>query len=199
MSGGNAATQSGSLTDTREWRDFCAAATADLSLLDSDPDGVLQYVLGTKAQAEERYRLIADRLERLFGPAGALDVFELGGGYGGMAAELIRRGARCMGHDLPEAFDLQAAYLRSLGFRYEPYYPNLFFSAYALSELHPVKQRRWLKEAALYPHGYVVWNGWLREDPVPVAEYLQAIPGSFTLAEDPPSHERNVVVCWGAR
>lgn len=156
-----------SITDTELWRDFCRRAAADLTLLDAD-ESVFRRIISRRDHAEERYRQIAARIERLIGPWGGWRIIEVGGGYGGQAHVMLSL-ASCTYSilDLPEPLELQRVYLESLGFFLHgfvagaPY--DLFISNYALSECARDVQASYLQLAATCPRGYITWNGWTHD------------------------------------
>lgn len=190
-----------SLTDTEAWRGFCTRAARDLSLLDSD-DPVLGEIVGGRRFAEGRYRLIGDRLDELFGPLDGMRVLEIGGGYGGMAAELARRGCQVGIVDLPEARALQRAYLASAGVELAKLGDDPFqigFSAYALSECRADFQTDYARMLARCPHGYIVWNGWIHDDGLTRDQLKALLPRAHWIGEIPRSHELNDVLAWGIR
>ncbi len=185
------------VTDQQEWRQFCLDAVKDLSLV---RDGtVLDEVLGGVTFATERYKLIADRLEYLFGPWKGWKIVEVGAGYGGQARELMTRHSCSYSTvDLPEAMELQYAYLASHGLWLTRISrADLFISNYALSECRRETAARYLKIAERSPRGYITWNGWSVRDTPSKLEFRAAIPGSRWLPEDPPADERNECLVWG--
>lgn len=193
-----------SVTDTEAWRDFCRRAAGDLTLLDTDPDGVLAEVVGEKTMRERRYERVTELLAERFGDLSEWTILELGGGYGGQAASILRRyeTEHYYFADLPEPLDLQLHYLEGYRVRrWQGESVDLFLSSFALSELRRDLQLDWLETAAKVPRGFVYWNGWTT-DWVPLGEFAALIhsqgAGKTTVTEPDPDEERNRIITWEA-
>ncbi len=191
---------SSSLTDRPDWRQFCVAAAADLSLLESDPDGVLNDVVGGIEMREGRYRRIAGEINRTFGSMNGRRVLEVGGGYGGQAFASMLWWPRVEWSviDLPEAFALQQAYLERAGFRIRSPLNrkhSLAVSCYAVSEIRRDTQIVYLREMARCRRGYIRWNGWTTRE-LELDEVLALLPAG-TVATPEPEDDRNRIIVWG--
>lgn len=190
-----------SLTDTAEWRGFCAAAANDLTLLDRDPDGILSFVVGGKEMREARYDQIADELERRFHSLHGFTVLEVGGGYGGQAAVLQKRwrlGRYAIG-DLPDVQLLQHAYLTANGCFMDfllsaP--PDLAISCYAVSECHRDEQIRHIRNLRTAKRGYIRWNGWIDPDGIGLGEFIDLLDLPTVEVWPEPGDDRNRVLLW---
>jgi hypothetical protein len=189
-----------SVTDQPPWRDFCAAAAKDLSLLYLGGH-VVETVLRGYQFAEESYVAIADRLEELFGPWEGWHVVEVGGGYGGQARVLMQRHPCSYWIvDLPEPSALQAAYLASHEFALtERTRGDLFISNYALSECARDVQLGYLEVAASFPRGYIAWNGWSLENNLSKDEFAAIVPGSTWIADWSVQQSPTACLVWGER
>jgi hypothetical protein len=185
-----------SITDTDRWREFCARAAEDLSLLDVN-EGVFFEVICRRDHAEARYQLITERIDDLFGSWEDWRILEVGGGYGRQALSMLQRYPCSYSIlDLPEPLALQRAFLATYGYALvEDAGPaDLFISNYALSECSHDIQRRYLWRAAQCARGYITWNGWTH-DTLSREEFQEAIPGSVWIEElyvpspDPREHD----------
>jgi hypothetical protein len=192
------------VTDRADWRDFCVRAAADLSLLDGADPVMLDVLSGDRQFCEARYERYTDLLLERFGTLDRFRVLELGGGYGGQAASVLRRcqGVRWAIVDLPEAQQLQSNFLGAQGMSLDDPEDavDLAFSAYALSELEGDLQRFHVKWFAGLPRGFVVWNGWTTGE-LPLAD-LVGLLVEAGLAPDVElgfEHERNALIQWGRR
>lgn len=189
-----------SVTDRDDWREFCAAAAEDLSLLYDWPP-VVEDVIGPRQFAQDRYARIAWRIWSLF-PGRVRSITELGGGYGGQA-QLLMQGRPWLAYtiiDLIEPRRLQDSYLLSNGLRLAPYTGlpgDLWLSNYAHSELEDSVQAIRAREAVEHRCGYVTWNGWVqggsRDD------FRALFPRRDLEWIGDEEDERNDVLAWGHR
>jgi hypothetical protein len=135
----------------------------------------------------------------------AVNIVEIGGGYGGLALYLHRLAPYLHSEiasytilDLPEASALQAAYARELGFPVEGRGDQVFelrervnflISAYAFSEFSP-EVRAWYEKFVVpwCPHGWMLWNM------IPVYPFTDHV---YEVADEQPlTGAGNKVVRW---
>lgn len=195
--------QSSSLTDRDDWRAFALAAADDLTLLDRDPDRVLEDVTGAKSFREDRYERVTDELVDRFGPLLGMSVLELGAGYGGQAFSILCRysSVRYSIIDLPEPRKLARVFLREHGGYQlfpDPTYPSLAISNYAVSELRRTDQIAALLTLGRASRGYIRWNGWVTGE-LELDEFVSMCPPGARAEQVDDDRDENRLIVWGPR
>ena len=167
--------------------------------------------IGRVSPTNLRYAKITLDLEKLFGSTKDFKIAEIGIGYGGQCLAIYQQNtfSSYSLYDLPQVIQLARKYLKIFHTNHyqiidgdisvENNY-DLLISNYAFSEITRDLQEEYMSSiVSKSKRGYVIYNdiGTSDFDTMPIAEFLNRIPGSIVLHEIPLTHPRNKLVVWG--
>ena len=167
---------------------------------------------GTFSPTLLRYLKVYSDLKRNFGTLEALNIVEIGVGFGGQASliGLLDEPLSYTYYDIPPVLDLAQKFTKEInvpghftfidGRNPRPSSPDLVISNYAFSELNRKVQDQYLKNVVLpSPRGYITWNHLSAEilGGYSLAELIRLIPKSEVYPEKPNTSESNAIIIWG--
>lgn len=157
-------------------------------------------------------------LQNNFGSMKNFQIFEIGGGFGGLASliNLLDAPACYTLYDLPNLLELQKKFLNSLGVDDNCVFRDgsdparidtsagridLVISNYAFSELSKQVQESYLEEIILKAQrGFIIWNdvGERLMGALSLADLVRIIPNSQIAPDKPSFASSNNILIWGS-